>query len=296
MHVESIKRKQAVAGYLFLAPTYLIFAYVILFPIIITFFGTFFYVDRFELTWEWVGLENYVWVLEDKRFWTTLKNTITFVFFAVIGNVGLGLLTAVLLNRALPNWALYMFRLVFFLPVLVTISSIAFVWKFLYSTDFGLFNYYLAKGGIGPIHWLTDTNLAMVSIIIFDIWKWFGFYMIIFLAALQNVPRSLIEAAQIDGARPWSIFYRITLPIISPVIFFAATYATITGLQVFDSARVLTGGGPGDATRVTVMYMVDEAFGGGDISTGAAAAVVLLLVVSVIAVFQFVVGRRLVHE
>lgn len=296
MHVRSIRKKQAFAGYLFIAPAYLIFLYVILIPMLITVVGSLFYVDRFTLSWDWVGLDNFRWILTDPLFWRTVQNTLIFVFFAVIGNVFLGLGVAVLMNRALPGWALYFFRLVFFMPVLVAVSSIAFVWKFLYSTDFGLFNYYLGMVGIGPQDWLTNGTMAMLSIIVFDVWKWFGFYMIIFLAALQNVPKTLIEAARIDGASPRSIFFKITLPIISPVIFFTTTYATITGLQIFDSARVLTNGGPGDSTRVTVMYMVDEAFNGGDISTGAAAAVVLLLIVSLIAIIQYFVGRRMVYQ
>lgn len=296
MLVKSIQRQQAIAGYLFVAPAYVIFLYVMLAPIVITVVGSFFYVERFNLSFEYVGLENFQWVLSDPLFWKTVKNTIVFVLFAVIGNVSLGLFAAVLMNRALPHWALYVFRLVFFLPVLVAVSSVAFVWRALYSTDFGLINYYLSKVGLPAIHWLTDADMALVSIVIFDVWKWFGFYMIIFLAALQNVPRSLIEAAKIDGARPRSIFFKITLPIISPVIFFATTYATITGLQVYDSVRVMTNGGPGDATRVTVMYMVDEAFNGGDIATGAAASVALLVIVSLVAIVQFLAGRKLVHQ
>lgn len=292
--VQGLRRKQARAAYLFLSPALFLYALVILGPAIATFIFTFFFIDRVTLDFQYVGLENYVWVLTDPRFWKSFGNTFLFVVLAVTGNVGLGLAFALLLNRSLPNFLLYVLRLVFFLPVLVSVSTVAFIWQFLYNTDLGLLNYYLGQIGIGRIGWLSDSAVALFSIALFDVWKYFGFYMVIFLAALQGVPRDLLDAARIDGARRWSIFRKIVLPIISPVVFFSVTFATITGMQVFDSVRVLTNGGPGDATRVVVMYMVDEAFGSGDISTGAVAAVALLVVIGLITIVQFTVGRRLV--
>ena len=295
MLVRELKLRQRGAAAFFLTPAYLLYAFIFLIPILATFAFSLNYIDRVTFRFEFVGLDNFAWIVTDGRFWTTFKNTLVFVVLAGIGNVGLGLVFALLLNRSLPAFVLYLFRLVFFLPVLVPISTIAFVWRFMYSTDFGLINYYLGTIGIRGIGWLTDADVAMASVLIFDIWKNFGFYMIIFLAALQGVPRDLIEAARIDGARRRSVFFKITLPIISPIVFFCVTYATITGLQVFDSVRVMTNGGPGDSTRVTVMYMVEEAFGAGDIGTGAAAALVLLFLIGLVTAVQFAVGRRTVQ-
>jgi multiple sugar transport system permease protein len=296
MSTGALRKQQTRAAFFFLLPGYSLYILIILIPVVATFVFTFFYIDRTTLDFTFVGLENYEWIVGDKRFWTSLTNTFTFVILAVTGNVGVGLLLAVLLNRAFPKALLYGFRLVFFLPVLVSISTVAFVWQFLYNTDLGLINYYLGLLGIPKVGWLSDADVAMWSVVLFDVWKYAGFFMVIFLAALQAVPKSLEEAARVDGASGRTIFFRITLPFISPVVFFAGTYATITGLQVFDSIKVLTNGGPGDATRSTVMYMVDEAFGGGDISTGAAAAVVLLVVISMVTVVQFVAGRRAVFS
>jgi multiple sugar transport system permease protein len=205
-------------------------------------------------------------------------------------------LLAVLLNRKFPNALLYVFRLVFFLPVLVSISTVAFVWEFLYNTDLGLFNFYLTSVGLPRIGWLSDAGVVMYSVVIFDVWKNVGFFMIIFLAALQGVPRDLIDAANVDGANDRTVFRKITLPFISPVVLFAVTFATIGALQVFDSIKVLTDGGPGDATRSTVMYMIDEAFGAGDVSTGAVAAVILLAVIVTVTLVQFLTTRRAVYS
>jgi multiple sugar transport system permease protein len=296
MSTGAIRKKQARAAVGFLLPAYSLYILIILIPVLATFTFTFFFINRITLEFTFVGLENYEWIVEDKRFWKSLWTTFTFVILAVIGNVGLGLLLAVLLNRKFPNALLYVFRLVFFLPVLVSISTVAFVWEFLYNTDLGLFNFYLTSVGLPRIGWLSDAGVVMYSVVIFDVWKNVGFFMIIFLAALQGVPRDLIDAANVDGANDRTVFRKITLPFISPVVLFAVTFATIGALQVFDSIKVLTDGGPGDATRSTVMYMIDEAFGAGDVSTGAVAAVILLAVIVTVTLVQFLTTRRAVYS
>jgi multiple sugar transport system permease protein len=172
-------------------------------------------------------------------------------------------------------------------------ALVSLVWKFLYSTDLGILNYYLRALGVPGVGWLSDGSVAMVSVVIMDVWKHFGFFMIIMLAALQAVPRSLIEAAALDGAGGGRIFYHIKLPVIAPVVLFCVTYATIGGLQVFDSVRILTNGGPGDATRVVVLYMFEQTFGAQDLGTGTAAAFTLLVVIALVTALQFGFGRRL---
>jgi len=136
----------------------------------------------------------------------------------------------------------------------------------------------------------------MLSIVIIDVWKNVGFFIIIFLAALQGVPRTLTEAARIDGASPAVTLWRIKLPYIAPVILFCITYATIGGLQVFDSIKIITNGGPGDATRSVVMYMYTEAFGAGDLGTGAASALTLLVVISAVVALQMLIGSKIVRR
>ena len=283
---RSLQARETLAGYMFILPAYTIYLTFLLVPLLAALGLSFVQMDRITWSIEWVGLENFSWIYTDPRFWTTFRNTFYFISLAVIGNVGLGLLIAMALDRAIPKAVLYFLRLSYFLPVLVSLAFVSFIWKFLYSTDLGIINYYLGLLGIDRVPWLTDSSMAMISVVIMDVWKNMGFFIIIILAALQGIPKSLTEAAAIDGASSWAIMTRIKIPYIAPVIIFCITYATIGGLQVFDSVKILTNGGPGDATRSVVMYMISEAFNAGDLGTGAAAALTLLIAISLVIACQ----------
>jgi len=160
----------------------------------------------------------------------------------------------------MPAFLLYLFRLAYFLPVIIAAAFVSIVWGYFYGDDLGVINYYLIRFGITPIHWLTSSRTAMMSIIIMDIWKNAGFFMILFIAALQGVPKTIMDAAIMDGSSYWRRFFRIVLPWISPVVFFAIVYASIGALQVYESIVILTRGGPGDATRSMSIHIVEEAF------------------------------------
>jgi ABC-type sugar transport system permease subunit len=294
--MASLKQRETRAAWAFLAPAYLIYLLFLLLPLLAALLLSVLEVDRLTLDVEYVGTDNFTWIFTDPRFWTTFRNTFYFISLAVVGNVGLGLLLAVALDRKMPGFLLYFFRLAYFLPVLVSLAFVSFIWQFLFSYDLGVINYYLRLLGLPAVGWLTDQRVAMLSIVIIDVWKNVGFFIIIFLAALQGVPRNLIEAAKIDGASALVTLWRIKLPYIAPVILFCVTYATIGGLQVFDSIKIITNGGPGDATRSVVMYMYTEAFGAGDLGTGAASALTLLVVISVVVALQMLFGARAVQR
>ena len=283
----TLKRREMRAGYLFLLPAYSLYLAFLLAPLMAALGLSFAQMDRITWDIEWVGLENFDWVVTDPRFWITFRNTFYFISMSVIGNVGLGLVVAIALDRAIPGPILYMLRLAYFLPVLVSLAFVSFIWKFLYSTDLGIINYFLGEIGLSNIPWLTSSKIAMISVVLMDVWKNMGFFIIIFVAALQGVPRNLMEAASIDGASAWVVLRKIKLPFIAPVILFCITYATIGGLQVFDSIKILTDGGPGDATRSVVMYMVAEAFNAGDLGTGAASAAILFVTIGFVVATQF---------
>ncbi|WP_421726072.1 carbohydrate ABC transporter permease [Bauldia sp.] len=289
--MATLAAREARAGYLFLLPAYLLYLLFLAIPLVASLGLSFYEVDRLKLDFTFVGFENFDWIFTDPRFWRTFQNTFFFISMSVIGNVGTGLLLAVALDRAISAPVLYTLRLAYFLPVLVSLAFVSFIWKFLFSTDLGAINYYLRRIGIGNVGWLTDADVAMYSVIIIDVWKNVGFFIIIFLAALQGVPRNLLEAAAIDGAKARTVMLRIKIPFIAPVILFCVTYATIGGLQVFDSIRILTNGGPGDATRSVVMYMVSEAFSAGQLGTGSASALTLLIVITVVVALQMGVAR-----
>ena len=177
---------------------------------------------------------------------------------------------------------------------LVAAAFVAIVWSYFFK-DNGIFNYYLAHMGLPTVHWLSSAQTAMPSIVFMDVWKNTGFFMVIFIAALQGVPKAITEAAIMDGTPPWRRFWRITLPWISPVVFFAVVYASIGALQVYESIWILTNGGPGDATRSMSINIVEQAFGSFQIGYGASVAVVMTMVILIITGAQLLISRRLVR-
>ena len=244
---------------------------------------------------EYIGLENYVDILSDRRIRTVYGNTVVFTLFAVFFNAGVGLLLAVALNRRMPVLVRNLYRSIFFFPLLVAHTYVAVIWRFLYQQDTGVLNYYLGQLGIKAIPWLSNSSWAMAAIIILDVWKNTGFAMLVFLAGLQNIPREFYESAQLDGANEVQIFRRITIPLLSPTIFFILVIFMIGALQVFDTIMVLTQGGPGDSTRSVAMYIYEKAFQRFDMGYAAAVSMTLFAIILVLTLIQFRIGRRWVH-
>jgi multiple sugar transport system permease protein len=292
---SDLARAQARAGYLFILPTSALYFTFVLAPVVLTFILSFAYYDPM-LGSRWVGLDNFVRFFTNPRSLQIFWNTLRFAFFAVTFNVSIGLLLAVALNRAMPGWLLYFFRLAFFLPVIIAAAFVSIVWGYFYGDDLGVINFYLIRLGFAPVHWLTSSRTAMMSIIIMDVWKNTGFFMIIFIAALQGVPKNIIEAALMDGTPAWRIFFRITLPYISPVVFFAIVYASIGALQVFESIVILTQGGPGDSTRSLSILIVEEGFGSYHIGYAASISVVMTVIILIITAIQQFLSRKWVRQ
>jgi multiple sugar transport system permease protein len=287
---SELEGAQARAAYLFVAPSLILYAAFVLAPVVVTFILSFSYYDPMMGS-RWVGLENFERFFTDDRSLQIFWNTLRFTLFAVAGNVTVGLLLALALNRAMPGFVLYLFRLAYFLPVIIAAAFVSIVWGYFYGDDLGVINYYLIRLGFRPVHWLTSSSTAMMSVVIMDVWKNAGFFMVIFIAALQGVPKTLMEAAIMDGASYWRRFFRIVLPWISPVVFFAIVYASIGALQVFESIIILTRGGPGDSTRSMSLYIVEEAFDSFEIGYAASVAVVMTLVILVITSIQLLASR-----
>lgn len=288
------RRREAIAGYLFILPIYLGFLIFVFVPILAALGISF---SRFDVLSgsEFIGGENYRRMLSDFRLRTVYSNTFVFTVLAVFFNTAVGLLLAVLLNRRLPAPLRTLYRSVFFFPLLVAHTFIATIWRFLYQQDTGIFNYYLGFLGVPPIPWLGSADWVMPSIIIMDVWKNAGFAMLIFLAGLQNIPKEYYEAADLDGAGAGPKFFRLTLPLLSPTIFFILVIFMIGALQVFDTIIVLTQGGPGDASRSIVMYIYEQAFQSFDMGYASALSMTLFVIIMLLTVVQFTVGRRWVH-
>ena len=292
---SQLRRAQAATGYLFVLPATVLYLTFVIAPVIVTTILAFAYYDPM-LGSQWVGFDNFIRFFTDQRSLQILWNTLRFALFAVTFNVSIGLVLALALNRAMPGWLLYFFRLAFFLPVIIAAAFVSIVWTYFYGDDLGVINYYLRLIGLPGVRWLTDAGQAMTSIIIMDVWKNTGFFMIIFIAALQGVPKSILEAAVMDGTPAWRQFFRITLPYISPVVFFCIVYASIGALQVFESIVILTQGGPGDATRSLSIQIVEEGFGSFQIGYAAAISVVMTAIILIITAIQQILSRKWVQQ
>jgi multiple sugar transport system permease protein len=287
-------RREALWGFLFILPTYLGFAIFILGPVVAVAGMSF---TKFDVVTGSVftGLTNYVRLLSDERLRTVYANTCVFTIFAVFFNVSIGLALAVLLNRRLPQLVRNVFRSIYFFPLLIAHTYVAVIWQFLYQRDTGVINYYLSLIHLGPISWLGSAAWVLPSVIIMDVWKNTGFAMIIFLAGLQNIPKDYYEAARLDGANAAQLFLRITFPLLTPTIFFVLVIFMIGAIQVFDTIIVLTGGGPGDASKSVVIYIYEQAFQNFDLGYASTVAMTLFVVILILTLLQFWFGRRWVH-
>jgi multiple sugar transport system permease protein len=282
------------SAYLFVGPTlsgYLLF---VLGPLIAAIVLSFTHYDLISPP-RLVGLSNYARLISVVRLAVVYKNTALFAVTAVILTVGIGTLLGVAVNKRLPGFLKYILRTAYFFPVLVGMIYAAMVWKFLFNRDLGVVNYYLHFFNVPPIPWLTSSAWAIWSVILVYVWKNVGFTMLTTLAGLQNISEELYEAAKIDGAKAHTRLFRITIPLLSPVILFNVTITMINTLQEFDSIVALTNGGPGDASRTVVMYIYDKAFRSFDMGYASAIAVTLFVVISIVTLLQLWGSRRWVH-
>lgn len=208
---------------------------------------------------QFVGTKNYeVLLTRDPLFWKSLGNTALYVLFSVPMGLTGSLLIAVLLNQKVKG--IPVFRTLFYLPSLVPAVASALVWQWVFHPDAGILNFALSKVGVDGPKWLQDPKTALMSLIIMSLWGIGGSRMLIFLAGLQGVSDELYEAAQLDGADGWTCFRHITLPMLSPTIFFNLILGIIGSFQVFTSAYIMTGGGPDNATLMYVLYLYNNAF------------------------------------
>ncbi|MBX7134996.1 MAG: sugar ABC transporter permease [Fimbriimonadaceae bacterium] len=284
-------RKETIAGLLLVAPALIGFLVFVLGPMIATVVISFMKYDLLSPP-RFIGLGNFQKLWNDGRLWKVFGNTTFFAVFAVAGNVGLGVVLAVLLNRKMPAPLKYAYRAAYFFPSLVGLIFVSVIWQFLFQRDIGVVNYYLGQVGIAPVGWLSNPNIALISVIILDVWKNVGFAMLIAMAGLQSISTDYYDAARVDGASGWRTFWQITVPLLSPTVLFLLTMNTIGAFKVFESIVVLTSGGPGDATRSLVMYIYEQGFKSLNMGYASAISLLLTAVVVIITSIQFVTSRR----
>jgi multiple sugar transport system permease protein len=242
---------------------------------------------------QWIGLANYRALPSDPLFRQSVTHSLIYTALFVPLSVAGGLLAAVALNRRIRG--IFLYRTAVFVPVVLSTIATAIMFLWLLDPNFGLINFLLSKVGLGPYGFFDSTSGALYSIVGMTVWGWIGFDVIVYLAALQGIPATLIEAAEMDGARAWSKFRHLTVPLLGPATLFLVVWSTINALQLFDEVYLLTKGGPGTATYVAVYYLYNLAFAQGIAGYAAAIAYVLLLAIMCLTLIQLWVGRRWVY-
>lgn len=293
--LSRLEKRNLKWGLFFISATLIHFLIFTLFTLVCVFVLSFGKTD-FLSPLKFVGLKNYIKAFHDPRTWTVFKNTFYFTFFATFFNVSCGLGLALLVNKIKNKPFSYYLRLSFFLPVIVSLVNVSLMWSNLLNTDMGAVNSYLHMLGIEPVGWLSNSKIALNTVIFVDVWKNCGFPMLIFLAALKNIPNTYYEVAQMEGANGWQTFRYITFPSVTPTVFFNIIYFCIGALQVFDSTKLLSNGGPGDATRSVAMYIYEKGFQTFDVGYGSAIAVMLFTIILGFTILQFKVSKLWVIE
>jgi len=271
--------------YLFLLPGLLLFVVFRLYPLLDGLRLSFTDARLGRSAVRWVGLANYERLLEDTRFHVSLWNTAFYTVASTLPILAVPLILALALNRGALRTAL---RSAFFFPFTLSVVTVGLTWLWLLDPVVGPFNYYFRVMGLPSPSWLADPNLAMWAIILTTVWWVTGYYLVIYLAGLQDIPRDVYEAAALDGAGAWRSFWAITLPLLRPVLLFVFVTHIIGSFQIFGQVFVLTQGGPGDATRTVVQHLYEAAFQNlFHFGSASAMAWVLFATIVVFAVLQF---------
>ncbi|RUQ33812.1 MAG: sugar ABC transporter permease [Candidatus Competibacteraceae bacterium] len=289
------ERRMALSGWAFLTPALLLITVFFFLPVIAALLLSFTDFDIYALgdlnRLRFIGFNNYQQLLQSPLFWTALANTFYFVMIGGPLSVAVSLSAALLVNSRLTRFP-SLFRTLFFLPVVTTLVAVAVVWRYLYHPRYGLINYGLSLLGVEPIDWLGDPHWAMPALILMAIWKNFGFNMIIFIAGMQNIPVTLYEAAQIDGAGAWRQFRYITLPLLGPTFLLVALMTVIGYFQVFAEPYVMTQGGPANSTVSIVLLMYEEGFRWWNMGYASAIAFVLFALILAATALQLRLRRN----
>lgn len=286
--VYSLRRREAIAGYIFVAPGILGFLIWVFGPMVATLLLSF-------TDWpiigqaKWVGLDNYVRLFTvDPFFYRSLRATAYFAFGSVFLRIVYTFLVAMLLNQEVRGKAL--FRTVYYLPSIVPVVASSMIWMWLYNPDFGLFNAMLKGMGLPPSRWIHGTQTVIPSIILMDLWA-ASSTILIFLAGLQGVPRQLLEAVEIDGGNWWNKLTAVTLPHMTPFIFFNMVLGFVSAFQIFTQSFIMTNGGPNNASLFFVLLIYREAFGNNRMGLACALAWILFLLIALVTFLVFKTSR-----
>ena len=291
----TIQQRDNIWGYAFILPWVIIFAIFTIYPFCYSAFLSMQEKVGTNITdLQFAGAKQFIKAFQSKEMWNSFKVTAIYTFPTVFFHLAIGLLLAVLVNKSIHLKG--MVRAMYFVPVILSSVVISMVWKFMLSPKVGLFNLFLAKFGIDPdIAWLKSPKLAMIAVIIVGVWKWIGYFMVLYLAALQDIPVTLYEAAEIDGANGVKKFFKITFPLLGNTTQFLMIISIINTFQVFDQIFMMTGGGPIKRTDVIVYYIYRQAFQIYDMPYASAVSWLLFAVIFVLTALQMKISKNKVE-
>jgi multiple sugar transport system permease protein len=292
----SFRKKESLLAWLFSTPAIILLIVFLVIPFIWAIYLSFTnqrLIPNPNLPTQIIGLRNYIRLFEDEAFRRGLLNNFYFVGVVVPIQTSFALGLALLINQELKG--VNVFRTIFFGPVVTAMTVVAIVWTFLYNPGEGLINAFLnviTFGKAGPYDWLLDTKLVFPAIMVLSIWQGVGFQMVIYLAGLQEIPDSLYEAAQVDGANKWQQFWFITLPQLRNTTIFVILSTTILAFKLFDQVKVMTDGGPQNASMTTMVHVVEMGWGQLKVGYASAISIVFFLIVLVVSIIQRVIMRE----
>lgn len=289
------QRSELIWGWLFILPTMIGLVILNIIPIFQTIYQSFFKTGAFGRGNIFVGTENYERLFADGMIWQALFNTLKYAVIQVPFSIAIALVLAVLLNRKMKGRSVY--RAIFFMPMVAAPAAVAMVWEWLYNSRFGLLNHMLKSFGLKPVEWISNPDIAIISVAIVGIWSAIGYNMVLFLSGLQEIPRDYYEAAEIDGANAFQQFFKITVPLISPTMFFVMVTQVISAMQVFDTIfMMINRSSPALTKTQSLVYLFYRyAFIENNKGYGSAIVMLLLCIIMVITVFQMIAQKKWVH-
>lgn len=284
--MSKIERKNLRDGYLFSAPALIFFVVFTIYPLL---YG--FVISLYQ--WNgvgkktFIGLGNYVGLIQDSAFWAALQHNIIYAVGVVTGKVVIGLLLAILLTRKMKGITFY--RICFFMPMMMSAVAVGYLWAYVYNYNFGLINSFLKAICVPMNHlpkWLGSTDTSLISVIIVELWRWVGYHTVIFIAAIQGIPKELYEAATVDGANALQTHWYITFPQLKSTIILNVMLSLIGAIGTFDLIHVMTDGGPNKSTEMIMTYMYNQAFIGDRFGYASAIAYVAFLIILIFTILQ----------
>jgi sn-glycerol 3-phosphate transport system permease protein len=276
-----------------IVPAIVIFIAFYIYPIFYMFYLSTTQWDLLSPTKPFVGLQNFIDLAHDQLFLQVLNNSLIYTVLSVAINMILALVLAIWMNR--PGFFSSMLQGTVFSPYIISMVSVAMLWMWIMDPQYGLLNVILEFVGLPKLQWLKDPHTSLLSLILVSVWKHVGFYSLIILAGLQSIPKEIYEAADLDKTPWWRTFYKITVPMLSPTLFFLTIIGTINSFQVFETISIMTQGGPINSTNTLVYYIYENGFQFFKIGYASAAGVVLLIIISVLTILHFKFLERRVH-